>query len=81
MTEAMATGTPVIGFNRGSVPEVIKDGVTGLVVKDDKEMIKAMKKIDMIDRKKCREHVEKYFTVEKMVDGYEKIYSRLILNK
>jgi len=44
-------------------------------------MIKAIKKIDMIDRNKCREHVEKYFTVEKMVDGYEKIYSRLILNK
>ena len=78
MTEAMATGTPVIGFNRGSVSEVIKDGVTGFVVKDDKGMIKAMKKIDKIDRGKCRKHVEKYFSVEKMVDGYEKNYLKLI---
>ena len=78
MTEAMACGTPVIAFNKGSVSEVIKNGVTGFIVKDDKEMIKAMKKIDKIDRTKCRKHVEKYFTVEKMVDGYEKIYLKLI---
>lgn len=81
MTEAMACGTPVIAFNKGSVPEVIKNGITGFVVKNDKKMIKAMGKIDAVDRNKCREHVEKYFTVEKMVDGYEKIYSKLILNK
>ncbi len=81
MTEAMATGTPVIGFNKGSVAEVVKNTKTGFVVKGDKEMIKAIKKINMIDRNKCREHVEKYFTVEKMVDGYEKTYAKLILNK
>ncbi|MDF1498442.1 MAG: glycosyltransferase family 4 protein [Patescibacteria group bacterium] len=78
MTEAMACGTPVIGFDKGSVSEVIKDGETGFVVKDDKAMVKAMKKIDLIDRNKCREHVEKYFTVEKMVDRYERIYRKLI---
>ena len=81
MTEAMATGTPVIGFKKGSVPEVIKNGKTGFVVKNDKEMIKAIKNIDKIDRAECRKHVEENFTIEKMVDGYEKIYSRLILNK
>ena len=80
MTEAMATGTPVIGFNKGSVSEVVKNKVTGFVVKNDKEMIKAIKKIDMIDRNECRKHVEKYFTVEKMVDEYEKIYKKIILN-
>ena len=80
MTEAMACGTPVIGFDRGSVSEVIKDGVTGFVVKDDKEMVKAMEKIDMIDRNKCRKHVEKYFSVEKMVDGYERVYEKMILD-
>ena len=81
MAEAMATGTPVIGFKKGSVPEVIKNGKTGFVVKNDKEMIKAIKNINKIDRAECRKHVEKYFTVEKMVDGYERIYSRLVLNK
>ncbi len=78
MTEAMATGAPVIGFNKGSVSEVIKDGVTGFVVKDDKEMIKAMKKIDKIDRAECRKHVEENFTIKKMVNGYERVYEKII---
>ncbi|MCK4892129.1 MAG: glycosyltransferase family 4 protein, partial [Candidatus Pacebacteria bacterium] len=78
MIEAMACGTPVIGFNKGSVSEVIKDGKTGFIVKDDKEMIKAIKNIDKIDRAECRKHVEKYFTIEKMVDGYEEVYEKII---
>ncbi|MCK4525698.1 MAG: glycosyltransferase family 4 protein, partial [Candidatus Andersenbacteria bacterium] len=81
MIEAMACGTPVIGFNKGSVAEVIKDGKTGFVVKDDKKMIKAIKNIDKIDRPKCREHIEKNFTIEKMVDNYEKVYKKIIKNK
>jgi glycosyltransferase involved in cell wall biosynthesis len=81
MIEAMACGTPVIGFNKGSVSEVIKDGKTGFVVKDDKKMIKAIKNIDKIDRPKCREHIEKNFTIEKMVDNYEKVYKKIIKNK
>ncbi len=80
MTEAMACGTPVIGFNKGSVSEVIKDGVTGFVVKDDKEMIKAIKKIDKIDRAECRKHVDENFTIKKMVDGYERVYEKAIRN-
>ena len=79
MTEAMATGTPVIGFKKGSVPEVIKNGKTGFVVKDDKEMIKAIKNIDKIDRAECRKRVEDNFTVEKMVDEYEKVYGKIII--
>ncbi len=78
MIEAMACGTPVIAFNRGSVPEIVKDGKTGFVVKNTKEMVGAIKKIETIDRKKCRERVEKNFTVEKMADGYEKIYREVI---
>ncbi|MCK5466144.1 glycosyltransferase family 4 protein [Candidatus Parcubacteria bacterium] len=79
MTEAMATGTPVIGFKKGSVPEVIKNGKTGFVVKNDKEMIKAIRNIDKIDRAECRKRVEDNFTVEKMVDGYEKVYKKIII--
>ena len=81
MIEAMATGAPVIGFNKGSVSEVIKDKKTGFVVKDDKQMIKAIRNIDKIDRAECRKHVEDNFTIEKMVDGYEKVYLKLIKNK
>jgi len=78
MPEAMACGTPVIAFNRAAVPEIIKDGETGFIVKNEKEMIEAIKKIDIIDRFACRKHVEKNFTIEKMVDGYEKIYEKII---
>src|SRR5680860_203519 len=78
MTEAMACGTPVIGFNRAAVPEIVKNGKTGFVVEDVSEMAKAIKKIDSIDRNLCRERVEKYFSVEKMVDKYERIYEKAI---
>lgn len=79
MIEAMACGTPVIAFNRGSVPEVVKDGKTGFIVKNLKEMIEAIKKIDQIERRECRKWVEKKFTIEKMVDGYEKLYYKILL--
>jgi len=78
MVEAMACGTPVIAFDRGSVREIIKDGKTGFVVKDVNEMIKAMKMVDRIDRRECRKWVENNFTVEKMVDAYEKLFYQII---
>jgi len=77
MTESMACGTPVIVFDRGSAKEIVSDGKTGFVVKNIEEMVKAMKKIDQIDRTACRQRVEKYFTYRKMVDNYEKIYYSL----
>ncbi len=79
--EAMACGTPVIGFNRGSLPEIIKDKKTGFIVKNVPEMIKAVKKIDQIDRKECRKWVEQNFTIEKMVDRYERILLRIANQK
>ncbi len=78
MIEAMACGTPVIGFKRASVPEIVNDGKTGFVVKDEKEMIRAMKHIDEIEREECRRHVEKNFSVEKMTDKYEKVYEKVV---
>lgn len=77
MIEAMACGTPVIAYNRGSVPEVIVDGKTGFIVDSVDGMVAAIKRIDEIDRSACRKHVEENFTVEKMVDGYERIYDKL----
>jgi len=87
MIEAMACGTPVIAFERGSVSEIIKDGVTGFICLpgDSDCMVRAIKKINEMPadkylamRQACRKHVEENFTVEKMVDGYEKVYQKVI---
>jgi len=77
MIEAMACGTPVIAFNRGSVPEVVVDKKTGFIVDDKEEMIEAIKEIGSIKRKDCRKHIEQNFTLNQMVDKYEKIYKKL----
>lgn len=78
MIEAMSCGTPVIGFDDGSVSEIVQHGETGFVVKDIDGMIDAIKRIDEIDRAKVRKRAELYFSVEKMVTGYEKIYKRIL---
>ncbi|MFA6096277.1 MAG: glycosyltransferase family 4 protein [Candidatus Paceibacterota bacterium] len=80
MIEAMACGTPVIGLDRAAVPEIVKNGKTGFVVKDEKGMAQAIKNIEKISRAECRRHVEKYFTVQKMADEYEKVYEKVINN-
>lgn len=77
MIEAMATGTPVIAFNRGSVSEVIKNGKTGFIVKNINQMSEAVRKINLINRFDCRRHVENEFNVNKMVDGYEKLFLKI----
>ena len=79
--EAMACGTPVIGFRRGSLPEIIKDKKTGFIVENIKEMTEAVKKIGQIDRRDCRKWVEENFTIEKMVSQYEKIFLKLAEKK
>lgn len=78
MVESMATGTPVVAFNAGAVPEVVKDGVTGFVVDNIDEMVAAVKRIDGINRGECRKWVEEKFTMEKMVEGYEKVYEEIL---
>ena len=86
MIEAMACGTPVIAFNRGAVPEVVKDGKTGFIVNplnkkgkpNIEGLVEAIKKVDQIDRKECRKHIEENFTIKKMVNNYEKVYYKII---
>lgn len=78
MIEAMSCGTPVIGWKNGSIPEVISDKKTGYVVNSVPGMVKAIKNIHKISRQATRERVEKYFSVQKMVSGYQKVYERVI---
>ena len=77
MTESMATGTPVIAFRKGSAPEVVVHGKTGFIVDTVEEMAEATKKIDRIDRRACRKHVEEQFSIRQMVDGYENAFLRI----
>ena len=78
MIEALATGTPVIGFRRASVPEVIRDGETGFVVDDIDEMADAIGRLGEIDRAVCRREAEERFSVRRMVDDYEAIFTDIL---
>ena len=69
---------PVIAYDRGSVPEIMVDGVTGFVVDDSAGAIDAVKRLREIDRKLCRRHFERHFSVERMAQEYVIIYKRLV---
>ena len=77
MIEALACGTPVIARRCGSVPEIIVSGRTGFIADTLEGMELGVRRLDRIDRAKCRREVEARFTVERMVDGYETIYRGL----
>jgi len=78
VVESMACGTPVIAFNRGSMPELIEDGVNGFLVNTLDEAVAAVGKIKEIDRKECRQRVERDFTVDRMVDQYIETYESIL---
>ena len=77
LVEANAAGVPVIAMDLGSCREVIKDGQTGFLVDSVTEAIRAVGRISEIDRSACRSRVRRYFSIEKMVDGYERVYSTI----
>ncbi|HET7302381.1 MAG TPA: glycosyltransferase family 4 protein [Candidatus Saccharimonadales bacterium] len=76
--EAMACGTPTISLRRGAAPEIIVDGKTGFVVDSIAEMAAAVGKISQIRRVDCRDHVKKSFSIERMVDGYERAFDAVL---
>lgn len=76
--EAMATGTPVIAFRRGALPEIIQQGINGFLVDNVEEMSMALARIDSINPMQCRKTVQENFTIEKMVDGYEAAYHAIL---
>ena len=78
MLESLACGTPVVAFNRGSVPEIIVNGKIGFAVDSFEEFLKAIIDVQNLDSQDCRKHVEEFFSVEKMTDQYEMVYKKLI---
>jgi glycosyltransferase involved in cell wall biosynthesis len=78
MIEALACGTPVIAFRRGSVPEILEDGVTGFIVDSVEEAAKAVLRIPSIDRRECRAAFEERFSARSMCREYVRVYERVV---
>ena len=78
MAEALASGTPVIALRRGSVPEVVDEGVTGFVADDEDGLVQAVSRLSTIDPVRCRAAVEHRFSVSAMATGYEQAYYGLL---
>src|SRR6202165_2304402 len=77
LVEANAAGVPAIAMDLGSCREVIKDGQTGFLVDNVTEAVRALGRISEIDRRACRSRVQQYFSIDTMVEGYERVYSTI----
>lgn len=78
MIEALACGTPVVARPCGAVPEVVVDGETGFLAQSLDDLVAAVKRVDVLDRARCRAWVEARFSVRAMTDAYEAVYARLL---
>jgi glycosyltransferase involved in cell wall biosynthesis len=78
LAEANAAGVPVIAMDLGSCREVIKDGVTGFLAASVKEAAECLERVPQIDRSACRQRVEECFSMETMVEQYERVYSKVL---
>lgn len=78
VAEAMASGTPVIGTPRGSHKEIIKDGVTGILVENVDQAVARFAEVKTIDRQRCRQAAREMFSLEKMTEGYLAVYEDLL---
>jgi glycosyltransferase involved in cell wall biosynthesis len=81
MIEAMACGTPVIAWPRGSVPEVIEEGMTGFVVESEAQAVAAIGRIHCLDRRRIRERFEQRFTARRMAEEYANSYRVLMASQ
>jgi glycosyltransferase involved in cell wall biosynthesis len=78
LIEAFSCGTPVIAYRHGAVPEIMEDGVTGFIVTNQEQAVQAAQRIDIIDRKRCREVFDRRFSVERMAENYLALYRRVM---
>jgi len=81
MIEAMACGTPVVALRGGAVPEVVVDGVTGLICEEPAELAAAIERARGLDPAGCRRHVAANFGVGQLGSGYERIYQRVLSSR
>jgi len=79
VVESLAAGTPVIAYPRGSLPELVTDGRTGFLVQDVDTAVDAVARLDGIDRAACRAEAQARFTSDRMVDDYERLFTRIVL--
>lgn len=79
VAEAMMCGTPVIAYNRGAMPELIRHEKTGFLVKDAREAVKYVAQLGQLDRRACRDHAVAKFSMQKMVDDYVKVYEKVLM--
>ena len=77
MIEAMACGTPVIAFNRGSVPEIVEDGLTGFIVEDETSAVGAVGQLSTLSRERVRARFDERFTARRMANEYLAVYRQL----
>jgi glycosyltransferase involved in cell wall biosynthesis len=77
MIEAMACGTPVIAYDRGSIPEVMENGVTGFIVSEIEQAVEAVDRVRDLSRARCREVFEKRFIANRMASDYVNAFMRL----
>ena len=77
LTEANAAGVPVIAMNLGACREIIKDGQTGYLVDNVTEAVRCLGRISEIDRRACRDRVRQYFSIDTMVEAYERVYAAI----
>jgi glycosyltransferase involved in cell wall biosynthesis len=78
LIESMASGTPIVAFGEGAVPEIVRDGETGFVVDSVESMVKAVGRIERIDRRTCRDHVARNFSIQRMAEAYAGVYEQLV---
>lgn len=78
LIEALACGTPVLAYRRGSIPEIIEDTVTGFVCEDVNSMAMAVQRVSEVDRRRCRRAFDQRFTVDRMAQDYLRVYERLL---
>jgi glycosyltransferase involved in cell wall biosynthesis len=76
MAESLASGTPVLAFDRGAVREVLSDGDTAIIGNSVEELIDRFPQVRNIQAEHCRKRVEQLFSKERMVDAYEDVYRR-----
>ncbi len=80
LIEALACGTPVLAYRRGSIPEIIEDGITGFVCEGLDDMVATVHRISEIDRRRCRRAFEERFSVERMAQDYLRVYEQMLDN-